>query len=316
MANVTVRSGLHHQPRKSPLNSFREQIAIQIMVGLGMVWMFVFCYLPFSGLYIAFSDYRVSKPIYEAPFVGLKYFREFVTDSAVPNVLFNTLGLSFLGLTIGFLCPILFALLLNEMAGRRFKRFVQTISYLPHFISWVVLGGMLISWTGEFGLINEVLRNLGLIKTPIYLLGDPKYFWGVSVISNIWKEVGWNAIIYIAAIAGINPELYEVAHIEGANRLQRIRYITLPCIKGTIAILFTLSAAYLLNSNFSQIFVLNNALNTSRSMVLDLYTYRIGIKLGRYSYATAVGLMQSAVALLLWLVSNRISRRLTGESLL
>jgi len=304
------------KPQKTSLNSIREQLALQVMVVLGILWMFVFCYLPFSGLYIAFSDYRVSRGIYEAPFVGFKYFKEFLTDSAIPNVLYNTLGLSFLNLTIGFVCPILFALLLNEMTGNRYKRFVQTASYLPHFISWVVLGGMLISWSSEHGLFNEALQGLGLTKTPIFLLGQAKYFWGVSVISNIWKEVGWGAIIYIAAIAGINPELYEVAHIEGANRFQRIWYITLPSIRGTIAILFTLSAAYLLNSNFNQIFVLYNALNSSRSMVLDMYTYRMGISLGRYSYATAVGLMQSAVALLLWITSNSISRRLTGESLL
>jgi putative aldouronate transport system permease protein len=181
-------------------------------------------------------------------------------------------------------------------------------------VSWAILGGFLINWSSETGLINDLLMKAGLINQPIYLLGDPKYFWGLAVGSGIWKEMGWSAIIYIAAIAGINPELYEVATIDGANRFQRIIHITLPCIKGTIAILFTFTVAGLLNSNFEQIFVLKNTLNASASTVLDIYVYQVGMRLARYSYATAVGLLKSVVALILLIVSNRVSDKLTGAS--
>lgn len=295
--------------------TLKRQGALQVMALAGVVWMFVFCYLPLPGLYIAFSDYKVSGGIFDGPFVGLMHFKEFLTDSQIPHVLMNTLGISLLNLTIAFMIPIVFALMLNELRGRYFKRLVQTISYLPHFISWVILGGILISWCGENGFINQLLQMSGLIEKPVYLLGEPKYFWGMAVFTNIWKETGWSAIIYIAALSGLNPELYEAASIEGAGRLQKIWYIALPGIKGTIAILFILQVANIFTSNFDQIFVLQNNLNASRSMVLDIYTYRLGIRQGRYSYSAAVGLLKSLVALILLIISNKVSDRLTDSAI-
>lgn len=302
--------------RKRLWARLKEQRSLQIMIWLGVIWMFVFCYLPLPGLWTAFSDYKVSKGIFEAPFVGLKYFKEFFSDPNIPNAIINTLGMGLLNITIGFAIPIIFALLLNELMGTKFKRVVQTISYLPHFISWVILGGFLISWTSESGLINQILMGLGLRNEPLFLLGEAKYFWGTAVVSGIWKEMGWSAIIYIAAIAGINQELYEGATLDGVTRFQKIWYITLPCIKGTIAILFTMQVAYLLNSNFDQIFVLKNNLNSSASTVLDIYTYRVGIQQARFSYSAAVGLIKSVVSLVLLLLSNKVSDKLTGTSLL
>jgi putative aldouronate transport system permease protein len=296
------------------LRKLKRQYVIQIMALLGLAWMVVFNYIPMAGIYVAFSDYNVAKPMFSAPWAGLKYFEQFMADPKIYEALVNTLGISMLNIAIGFPVPILFAILLNELGSLRYKRVVQTVSYLPHFVSWVILGGFLINWSSETGLINDLLKKAGLIDRPIYLLGDPKYFWGLAVGSGIWKEMGWGAIIYIAAIAGINPELYEVATIDGANRFQRIIHITLPCIKGTIAILFTFTVAGLLNSNFEQIFVLKNTLNASASTVLDIYVYQVGMRLARYSYATAVGLLKSVVALILLIVSNRVSDKLTGAS--
>jgi len=295
---------------------FREQGALQVMAGLGMLWLLIFAYLPMPGLYIAISDYNVAKPIFSSPFVGLKYINEFFRDENVLDAIINTLGIGGLNITIGFVIPIIFALLLNELAGLKFKKIVQTVSYLPHFISWVILGGFLISWTSEAGLFNELMLKFGLIKEPIYLLAEPEYFWGTAVVSGIWKEMGWSAIIYIAAIAGVNPELYESATVDGARRMQRIWFVTLPSIQGTIAILFTMHIAYILSSNFDQIFVLKNNLNASRSTVLDIYTYRVGIQQGRFSYSAAVGLIKSVFSLALLLLSNKVSDKLTGTSLL
>lgn len=281
---------------------------------LFVAWSIIFCYIPMSGIYMAFSDYNITKSIYVSPFAGLKYFHQFLSDPNVWDALKNTLGISALNIVFGFPIPIIFALLLNELVNVRFKRIIQTISYLPHFVSWVILGGFLINWTNETGLINEILMNLHLIKEPLFLLGDPKYFWGTAVISGIWKEMGWGAIIYIAAIAGINPELYEAATVDGAGRFRKIINITLPCIMGTLSILFIFTISGLLNSNFDQIFVLKNTLNASSSTVLDIYVYRIGIQLGRFSYATAVGFLKSIVALILLLITNKVADKMTGSS--
>ena len=308
-------SGMQHQTkRKKFLIVLSRQKTLQVMVWLGLVWMFVFHYLPLGGLYVAFSHFNIARPIFDAPFAGLAYFRQFIEDPQIPRVLLNTLAISFFRIAFGFPIPIIFAILLSEMRHMRYKKLVQTISYLPHFISWVILGGFIITWTAESGLINDVLMRTGLRTAPLHLLGDARYFWGVAVVSDIWRSMGWGAIIYLAAIAGINPELYEAASIDGATRIMRIWHVTIPCILGTVAILFTFAVAGLLNSNFEQAFVLRNPLNIERAMVLDLYIYQVGVRLGRFSYATAVGLMRSVIALGLLILANRVSDRLTGSS--
>lgn len=291
-----------------------RQKTLHFFALLFIIWSTIFCYIPMRGLYIAFSDYKISKPIFDAPWVGLKYFNQFLTDPNVINALKNTLGISMLNIVIGFPIPIIFALLLNEVMNSKFKKFIQTVSYLPHFVSWVILGGFLINWTAQTGLINNILMQLRIIKEPLYLLGDPKYFWGTAVVSGIWKELGWNSIIYIAAITSISPELFEAASVDGAGRFRKIINITLPSIMGTISILFIFTMANLLNTNFDQIFVLKNTLNAEASTVLDIYVYRVGMQLGRFSYATAVGLLKSVVALGLLLFTNKVTHKLTGSS--
>ncbi|GIW48798.1 MAG: hypothetical protein KatS3mg079_274 [Caloramator sp.] len=182
-------------------------------------------------------------------------------------------------------------------------------------MSWVVLGGILTTWLSDVGIINEILIKMNIIKEPVNYLAEPKYFWGIVVLSDIWKELGWSAIIYLAAIAGVDPEMYEAATIDGASRIHRMIYITLPAIKPTITILFILAVSGILNSNFDQILVLRNSLNASASDVIDIYVYRMGLQLGRYSYATAVGLVKSIIAFLLLLSANYVSKKLNDTSL-
>ena len=291
----------------------------------GLAWMLVFNYMPMYGILVAFKrNYRITDSLFSfsfltsqwAPMGGFSHFVTFIRDPEFLNILMNTLGISLLKLFIGFPLPIIFALLLNELRSNRFKRIVQTISYLPHFLSWVILGGILTTWLSETGFLNEVLVKTGLLKEGITFLGYPKYFWGIVVISDIWKELGWSSIIYLAAMASIDQEMYEAAEMDGVGRLRRIWHITLPCIMGTITILFILAVGGLLNSNFDQILVLWNPLNSSRSNVIDIYTYHVAMRSMRFSYASAIGLSKSVVAFMLLYGANYVTKKLNDVSLL
>ncbi|WP_436669308.1 ABC transporter permease [Paenibacillus kandeliae] len=288
---------------------------LQTMALLGVVWMLVFNYIPMYGIIIAFKEFNIVDSIAAAPWVGLEHFRAFMEDENLRDVIRNTLGISLIKLFIGFPLPILFALFLNELRSVRFKKSVQTISYLPHFLSWVILGGILTTWLADVGVINQVLLALHLIDQPISYLAEPKYFWAIVIISDIWKELGWSAIIYLAAMASVSPEMYEAATIDGAGRFQKMWYITLPGIQSTIAILFILAVSGVLNSNFDQILVLRNSLNESASNVIDIYVYQTGLLSGRFSYSTAIGLIKSVIALILLLIANQVTKRLNNTSL-
>ncbi|MBC8060499.1 MAG: sugar ABC transporter permease [Clostridiaceae bacterium] len=301
--------------RKKLIDKLKAQKYLQVMALVGVIWMIIFNYIPMYGIIIAFKKYNIIRPISAAPWVGLKYFKEFLADPDFWAAMQNTLGISFFKLLIGFPLPIIFALCLNEITSIRYKKIVQTISYLPHFLSWVILGGIMMTWLSDVGILNNILMGLHLIKEPITYLGEPKYFWPIAIISDIWKELGWSAIIYLAAIAGVDPGMYESATIDGAGRFRKMIDITLPSIKPTISILFILSVSGILNSNFDQILVLSNSLNQSTSSVIDLFVYRIGIQSGRFSYATAVGLTKSVVALMLLLSANFASKKLNDTSL-
>jgi len=311
----TKNSSSHLSPFKRFLHKLNEQKYLQAMAIPGVIWMIIFCYIPMYGIIIAFKEYDITLGINKSPWVGLANFREFFSDERFWLIIKNTVGISFFKLLVGFPLPILFAVLLNELTSVRFKRTVQTISYLPHFISWVVLGGILMNWLSETGLINIIFTKLGILKQPITFLAEPKYFWGIAVISEVWKELGWNAIIYLAAIAGIDPELYEAATVDGAGRITKMFKITIPCISGTIAIMFILAVSGLMNSNFDQIFVLRNPLNADASDVIDIYVYKMGIEAFRFSYATAIGLFKSIIALILLLLANGVTKKLTDKSL-
>ncbi|MCJ8011602.1 ABC transporter permease subunit [Paenibacillus sp. KQZ6P-2] len=301
--------------RRPLLRKLLSQKYLQVMALLGVAWMIIFNYIPMYGIIIAFKQYVITHSISEAPWVGLDNFKAFFEDEDLPRVIWNTIGISLIKLSIGFPLPILFALFLNEIRSIRLKKAVQTISYLPHFLSWVILGGILATWLADVGIINHILMALHIIKEPISYLAEPKYFWGIVVTSDIWKELGWSAIIYLAAIAGVSPDLHEAATIDGAGRFQRMWYVTLPGIKSTITILFILAVSGILNSNFDQILVLRNSLNESASNVIDVYVYQTGLVNNRFSYSTAVGLIKSLIALALLLIANSVSKKINDTSL-
>ena len=298
---------------------------LQIMAILGFIWMLIFNYAPMYGLLVAFKqNFNIARtPLFSlnflrsdwAPFGGFGHFIAFVKDPEFTDILMNTLGISVLKLLIGFPLPIIFALFLNELRSRNFKRTVQTISYLPHFLSWVVLGGILTTWLSESGFANELLVKFGFITEGTNYLAFPQYFWGIVIVSDIWKTLGWSAIIYIAAIAGIDQEMYEAAELDGASRLRRMWSITLPCMIGTITILFILAIGGLLNTNFDQILVLWNPLNASRSNVIDIYTYHVAMRSWRFSYASAIGFFKSIVAFILLYSANQVTKKLNDVSL-
>jgi putative aldouronate transport system permease protein len=293
-----------------------RQWGLQLMVIPGILWMLVFNYLPMGGIVMAFKNFRLSyKSIFQGAWLGIDNFSEFFKDDYFLITMVNTLGISLLRLLIGFPLPILFALLLNELRNMRFKKIIQTVSYLPHFLSWVVLGGIMITWLSKSGVINDMLVMLGILKEPVSFLGKPSYFWGLALISDTWKELGWSAIIYLAAIASVDQEMYEAATVDGASRFKKMWFITLPSIKGTIMILFILAVSGVLNSNFEQMLILKNPLNAERATVLDIYVYEMGMGKGRFGYATAIGLFKSVIGTVLLLSANAFSRRVQGRSL-
>jgi putative aldouronate transport system permease protein len=303
---------------------FKRQKILHLFVGLGMAFLLIFSYTPMFGIIMAFKNYSISTGItgiFTSEWVGLKYFDEFVNDYQFNRIVRNTLVLSFLKVIFAFPAPILFALLLNEVRHMAFKRIVQTVSYLPHFISWVIVVGLSFSFfSADIGIINKVLVGLGLIDKPLPILTSPDYFWGLAVGSAVWKEMGWWTIIFLAAISGINPALYEAAQIDGAGRFARIWHITIPGMKGTIVVVLILTIGSILGgglvgSNFEQAFLLGNSINNPTSEIVQTYAFKVGLRDGRFSYAAAIDLIQSIISVTLIFSSNYISRRASGSSL-
>jgi putative aldouronate transport system permease protein len=288
------------------IQALRKHKYYLILLFPGIVYFLLLHYWPMFGVVIAFKDFRLMEGITGSSWAGFKWFRILFDAPDFWIALRNTLIISFYKLLFNFPAPIVLALLLNEVYHSVFKRFVQTIVYFPHFMSWVILSGILVSLLSSN---SGLLDFLGLSTSPLM---DPAKFRGLLVLSDLWKEVGWGTIIYLAAISGINPELYDAAKIDGANRLQLIRYVTLPSIMGTIVILLILRTGHILHVGFDQIFVLYNPLVYNVADVLDTYVYRVGITMGRYSFATAAGLFQSVVGLILLLITNYAAKRL-GE---
>ncbi|MFC4698059.1 ABC transporter permease [Enterococcus aquimarinus] len=293
---------------------FYQQRFYQMMVIPGVLFMILFNYIPMYGIIIAFKDFSVFDGIFGSPWVGFQYFQEFLTDDVFWMVMRNTLVISFFKLLFGFPGAIILAVMIHEIVNVRLKKLVQTISYLPHFLSWVILGGMFISWLSDVGLVNNILSSMGVIDKPIRFLTDPNKYWAIAVISDIWKEIGWNTILYIAALTGINPALYEAARMDGATKFQQIIKITIPSIRHIIALTLVLSVGGLLGSNLDQTLVLQNPVNYQTSEVLNSYVFKMGIQQGDFSYATAVGLLVSVVSLILVVGSHTITKRISDQS--
>ena len=266
------------------------------------------------GVIIAFKDFKFTQGIFGSKWIGLENFTYLFGLSDFFRVFGNSITLSVLRLLINFPIPIIFALMLNEISNLRLKRVTQTIIYLPHFISWVVLGGIIINiLSPTWGFVNNFIKLFGI--EPIFFMGSDTYFRPIVVISNIWKSAGWNTIIYLAAITSVNPELYEAAMIDGATRIQRIWHITLPSIRSTVVILLLLAVGGLMGNGFEQIWMLRNDSNSVVAEVFETYTYRMGVVNGRFSFSTAVGLFNSVIGLILLLIANGIARLLGEEGI-
>lgn len=306
--------------RKEYKRTFKKQLPLQLFVLSGILYLIVFNFVPMFGIVMAFKNYDITMGIggiFTSDWVGLKYFKEFVSDYQFSTLMKNTIGISLLKLVFTFPVPIIFAIMLNDIRCLPFKKIVQTCSYLPHFISWVIISGIASQFFATSGIINNVLLALGWIEQPISFLSGAKYYWGLAIGLDVWKEMGWWTIVFLAAIVGVSQDMYEAAKIDGAGRLQRTWYITLPAIKPTIVVVLILALGNLFGgglsgSNFEQSYLLGNTMNSSASTILQTYVFDVGLALGRYSYATAVGLVQSLVSLILVFLSNYLSKKFTG----
>nr|WP_243735009.1 ABC transporter permease subunit [Paenibacillus turpanensis] len=282
-----------------------------------LVWLVIFSYVPLWGWLMAFQNYRPGRSLMEQKWVGLQNFQELFADERFYLVLRNTLGMSIMGLIANFTIPIVFALLINEIRGALFKRSIQTISYLPHFVSWVVVAGLVSKMLStDGGAVNQLLLWLGFIDQPVSFMAKGEWFWTIVTLSDVWKETGWNSIIFLAAISGIDPELYEAATVDGAGRIRKMWHITLPGIQTTFMVLLILSIGNLLSTGFEKQFLLGNPLVRDYSEVIDLYALNYGIELSRFSYGTAIGIFNSVVGILLVFTANGFYKRLTKQSVI
>ncbi|GIN58324.1 ABC transporter permease [Lederbergia ruris] len=298
---------------KTLLGRLKNELPLQLMVLPGVIFMIIFGYLPIYGLIIAFKSFSVTDTISSAPWVGLENFKIAFTDKFFWEAVVNTLAISFIKLLIGFISPIILAIMIFELKDGKFKKIVQTISYLPHFLSWVVLGGMLISWLSTTGLLSTLLVNLGIMDQPRNFLVNPNNYWAIASLSEVWKSVGWGTILYLATMAGIDPSYYEAAKMDGATKLQQIWHVTLPNMKFIIILMFILAVGGILDSNLDQTLVLINPLNSSKAEVINSYVFKIGLAQGDFSYATAVGLAISVISLLLVLITHAVTKRLNDN---
>ncbi|WP_242403761.1 ABC transporter permease [Paenibacillus pini] len=286
------------------------------MVIPALLLIFVFSYVPMYGLLIAFQDYNIFTGFLDSPWVGFKHFSMFFHSPEFWTVINNTIIISLLKFCIGFPAPIILALMLNEVKNLFFKRIIQTVSYLPHFLSWVIVAGFAMSiLSTDNGSLNILLQKLHLITEPIGFLGKAEYFWSIIVTSTVWKEIGFGSIVYLAAIAGVDPSLYEAAEMDGAGRIKKIFLITIPSILPVISIFMILAIGNLLSAGFEDILLLGtNPVLTQVSSVIDTYVYRVGINNQRFSYAAAVGLFKAVISVGLLTFANMFARR-SGNSL-
>lgn len=299
-------------------NTIREVMKHKVMYLFllpALITVIIFSYRPMFGIIMAFQDYSAKLGFYGSPFVGLKQFREFLATPDFYQAFKNTVGINVLMIVLGFPIPIIFALIINEIKFSAFKRVTQTITYLPHFISWVVVGGMIYRLLDyDSGSINVLISFFG--GDRIAFMRDARYFWSVLITSSIWKDLGWNTIIYLAAMSSIDPELYSAAFVDGAGRFKKLLYITIPGIAPTAGLMLIFAIGTLVNASggasFDAIFNLKNSLVMEAANVLDLYTYTQGVQWLRISYATAIGLTQSIVSLCLVLGANRLSKKMLG----
>lgn len=317
MAQISVeQETVPKRKRDNGFIRFFKQWDIQLMVLPALALIFIFSYIPMYGILMSFQDFNIFKGMGDSPWVGMKHFRMFFESPEFMNVMRNTIVISLLKFLIGFPAPILLALMLNEVRHLFFKRLVQTVSYLPHFLSWVIVSGFVVSLLStDNGSVNILMEKMNLIKEPINFLSIPEYFWAILITTGVWKEIGFSSIVYLAAVAGVDPHMYEAADMDGASKFRQIFTITLPSIMPVVIIFMILAIGNLLNAGFEEILLLaKNPVLREVSDVIDTYVYRIGIENSRFSYATAVGLFKAVISVMLLTIANMIARR-SGNSL-
>lgn len=292
------------------LKKCRDQKALLLMTLPFVIWVIIFKYLPVWGWSMAFQDYKPALSFSEQEWVGFKHFLFLFTDDRFIGVLINTLAQSIINLVLGFVTSISLAVLINELTNLKFKRVVQTISYLPHFLSWVVAAAIVSSLLSIDGIVNEILMGLNLINKEILWLGIGEYFWGILGASEVWKNVGWNTIIYLAAISMIDQEQYEAAKIDGASRLQRIRYITIPGMSQVIVILLIMNIGYIIEAGFEPQYLLGNGQNREFSENIDVFVINYGISMFNFSLATAAGIFKTVISLVFLIAANSFSKKM------
>ena len=301
-----------------PAGFFRKlarQRTLVLMSVPFLVWLFVFKYLPLWGWTIAFQKYRPAKGFFDQQWVGFDHFRFLFSDDNFLTVLRNTIAMSAINLVLGFTTAITLALMLNEVRSVMFKRVTQTVSYLPHFLSWVVAASIVQQTLSPDGIINQMLVALGFIQkgNEILFLGVGEYFWGIFGAASVWKDVGWNTIVYLAAMTMIDPAQYEAAEIDGAGRFQRMWYVTLPGIKPVIVVLLIMQIGYLLQAGFEPQYLLGNGMNVEYSEVIDIFVLKYGIAQGNFSLGVAAGIFKTVVSFALVFSANHFAKRM-GES--
>jgi len=301
--------------RNKLIRNLRLYGGLYLLILPVLIYVFVFSYIPMYGVTIAFKDYKFIKGIAGSPWAnnhGLKYFIRFLSSSQFPRVMSNTVIISAMRLLISFPAPVILAILLNELRSQRFKRVVQSITYLPHFMSWVVISALLLDILNPVnGIVNAVIVALG--GKAISFSIEPGYFRWLLVLASMWKEVGWGSVVYLAAITGLDLAMYEAADIDGANRFQRIIYITLPSIMPVVTIMFILRIGNFLNAGFDEIINMYNPAVYSVSDIIDTYAYRVGLVDMNFSYSAAIGLFKNVIGAMMLVITNIITRSTTGE---
>ncbi len=292
----------------------RKNAGLYAMLAIPLAWYIIFKYIPMYGLQIAFRKFNPTLGITKSPWTGLTYFEQFFHSYYFKDILWNTVSLSLFTMLIGFPMPIILALLINEVKNTKFKKVIQNITYMPNFLSVVVIVSMLTIFSNrDYGLFNKVGSLFGMASVD--LMSKPACFQPLYVFSNVWQFMGFNAIIYIAALAGVDQELYEAASIDGASRMQKILHISLPCIMGTIIIMFIMRIGSLMSVGFEKAYLMQNSVNMSRSEIISTFIYKNGIQKGQFGYSTAVGLFNSVINFALLVGANFASKRMTKTSL-
>lgn len=301
--------------RHPKLRKAVQQWPLFLMASAGIILTAIFCYGPLYGWLMAFVQYNPSKGIFGSKFMGLHYFKQFFSDPDVGMILRNTVVISAMHIVAQSVLPLLLALMINEVAHKRFKSSVQTLSYLPHFISFVVVSNIFLELLGTNGPLNEALKSMGLIESSIKFWQEPSLFWLLVTLVRAWKEVGWDAILYLAALTGIDETQYEAASIDGCGRFRRIWYITIPNLLPTVVVLWILNMSGIFAASFDASYMLGNSVTSHVAEVIETYIYKMGISMGMYSYSTAISLLQTVIGFILVWLTNKLSRKTTDYSL-